>query len=400
MNAAQPALEGPRRPRLSRSKLLVAGCLLFIVVLPLSCIASILLPLLPGPESIWHPQWSPAGDYLAFNCLFLSPESLRYYIEYPEDILYLRDRFGDVCLTDRAGAHLERLSLGGSASSASWSPDGTMLAWRQQSTLHTWDIRTATKESLEIPGLSVLNGQLEWSLDGSHLFMDSAAIDVATGHLTTWSGVGSEDLEYGFTHSRDGAVLAYYQYRQGILESPTLIIERGSNQQALLDGPRYRFRSISLFPPSPRGTYLSWIGHREWGEGDTLYLYRVASADLYSFSLNPQWQVSDLAWSQDEGYLALQTHSEIHILPLSSPEPFAAIDANTLTTSVSLVQVDDWTISGGLSWAEDAGQIAVSLGHDIWVVDLEEETIKPLLKRQHVSFQHRAGQARVRIRNE
>jgi WD40 repeat protein len=397
MNSTQPQASSAGHLRNPGTNVRLAGCLLLVVALPIICIGATLMPLLPDVESIWHPQWSPHGDYVAFNCLFLSPESLRYYLAYPDDYIYLRDRYGDVCLSDQAGTHLERLSQGGTASQPSWSPDGRTLAWRQGTTLHLWEVASRRDQSFDIPELLDKYDSITWSGDGKYLFIAAARIDLRSHRLSLSSNVSADELAFGFTHSRDGTVLAYYQYRQGILASPSLIVERDSSQVTLLDARQLPFRNFDLLPPSPQGTYLSWIGRREWGEGDTLYLYQVAAGDLLSDALNPQWQVTDVSWSENERELALQTPAQVHILTLSQPEATSLPRVETHTTLIDIQYVHDWTISGGLSWSEDANHIAIGLGHDIWVIDLANERIRPLLNSQRVSMQQGADQARVAI---
>ena len=80
---------------------------------------------------VWEPNWSPAGDLIAFRCVFISPEKLDY------DSFYLYD-WSDICLTDQNGKKLRVLTSGGNVSNFSWSPDGRKLAWAHERDL-AWE---------------------------------------------------------------------------------------------------------------------------------------------------------------------------------------------------------------------------------------------------------------------
>ncbi len=261
---------------------------------------------------VWEPNWSPAGDLIAFRCIFISPEKLGFdsYDFYT---------WSDICVTDQNGKHFRILTSESNVSNFSWSPDGKMLAWAHESDLvwesiSIWDNQKQTSEifflSEEIQWLS----NLKWSKDAQEIYLgDSGAIfDITKEKLFLPPKQEVDGNEFfSFIRSPDGEYLALSRYMNFPSGQADLVITK--NEKPVYVG--YEADNSSIYSWSPTDNILAWIGRpipknlQDPGKSydDVLFLTYAPTGETikYEASSGLLFDFADVFWSSDGTKLAI-----------------------------------------------------------------------------------------------
>ncbi len=353
------------------------------------CVGTQLWPILPGPESVWNPVWSPNGDMIAFDCLYLNLDSLLPYIQNPaHEISWFRSNWNDVCLLDISSNELHRLTEDGKAKPAAWDSNGKQLAWINEDTLTIWNADTTSVSEVWFPIQDPWSYELEWSNDNQYLFFqgNGALLDIQQGTIIQPSFGDQVNDAFDLTWSRDGKLLAYFQYDDDFMHPLTVFIENNEGGISTINIKDYGFTSLEIHSWSPNLKILAMSGYRI-DDDDMLLLLYTELDEILEFPLMTQTRFDDLEWSPTGKNIGILSGEEIYILTIvEDADSFS--EASLDSQKIHLDGPEKAYTVGSISWTPNGNQMAIGIGHCIWVLDLETMAATSLLVNESMGFQN------------
>ena len=369
----------------------------FFSICSFSACTSFSSPVPPTMQGVWGPQWSPVGDLIAFQCVFIPSfqyqQSKSIGID-DMDILFFHS--SDVCIVDQNGNNFRRLTSSGDTINLAWSPDGKMLAWSTCDSnttcysISTWN--SQNEEYVEVPLQN--NGhtyRLKWSTDGHWLFFgEGTSLDIAKREVHYVPPLETECEEtLGFEWSSNGEYLAFGCYLDFNLknfpESKTLVVTKDNIPVFARDDLDW----AGAYKWSPVGNTLAWIGYSvpkelrvpgQYYENRLFFTY-FPTGKTFEYKLKNGFSTGDkIFWSQDGSKIVHITILDVlhfEILNFSGRE-------NDFPPSIesTYFEIENSKLNGHgldrITWSPDNKHIIISSDFSLWIIDIDRpQEIRP-----------------------
>ena len=97
-----------------------------VPLIPLCCLVWYMSLSIGNPKHFYNPTWSPKGDMIAFECIYITNSDVRD--GFMNDGIYLYP-LHDICTKDKTDGDITRVTYERRKYSPAWSLDGSKLAW-------------------------------------------------------------------------------------------------------------------------------------------------------------------------------------------------------------------------------------------------------------------------------
>lgn len=330
----------------------------------------------------WEPNWSPAGNLIAFRCVFISSANLGF------DSVDLH-HWSDICVTDQNGKQFRKLTSGGYVSSFSWSPDGELLAWAHESdfvweSISIWNSQKKTTKTFFLSEEIEWLYDLKWSKDGKQIYLGAtgAIFDIAKEELFLVPRQEVDGNEFfGFLRSVDGEYLALQRYMKFPNGRADLVITR--NNKPIYTG--YEFDNGSVYSWSPNDNILAWTGDPvpkdsqdpEKDYNAVLFLTYAPTGETirYEAGNNLVTCCEDIFWSPDGMRLAILDLYDMEILEFSQTDNgFPLSIANHSLWPIREIVNNYYYDDDGLSWSPDGKQLMIGNDYQLWLINIQDNS--------------------------
>ncbi len=334
----------------------------------------------PVMISAYRPAWSPDGSQIAFECVYYQEGDHKDYGP-PSDY-----QLSDICIVNKDGQQLRRITQGRNKFSPAWSADGRYLAWWDGKTysIDVWDLHSAYPLAYRAPdnfmwGVNYGYDRLEWSKDGTAIFIQGEGVALKP-NSSAWRKDPNydalKDIGHGFAWSPDGSATLFAQ-RSGKSFPPEYFLNYYVGGALKMRKPT----EVNLFTRvswNQAAGLIAWSGYIVSGGESSLFLTDATSGQTIEVKLPIQgdWSCQRPLWVDGgSGLICYDTYLHVvyHLTLSGQPDPFDYRVANMQEHDLC----GEGHVVDNLSWSPENRAFLFQDGADlhqqgkIWVMTLD-----------------------------
>lgn len=306
---------------------------LLVLLIPLCYLGWYLSLSFGNPKHARNVTWSPSGDKIAFECIYLT--SSDYIDGMKNDGIFLFP-MRDICIKDISSGDTARVTDDRGKYSPAWSSDGKSLAWIStleigyKYELVVWNLSEDSYKNYllpkALPFVEYYEDKLEWINKDRQLAIQGIGVilDLESGDFTYLSrNIGGFPVRYN-SISPDGgfvAVVLNMEDEDGNLQF--LIIEDNKVKLIAQDD------SIHFDPPewSKNSKYVIWVStsDNEYNQSeDTILVTNIHSGVTLDLGMQSVIDIDFPVWSKNGNQIIFMSFfDELHVLDINiSDDPF------------------------------------------------------------------------------
>jgi len=296
--------------------------LLFVPLIPLCCLG-MYFGLTTGRRDTYNPSWSPTGEMIAFECVYLKAEDFKGGFEPIYDF-----NMRDICIKDIPNKKSERLTVSRYNYSPSWSSDGRYLAWiYSYEQIVVWDSVYKTFDNFPAGKLleydDMAGDHLLWIKNDSKISLQGRGVMLDL-----------DTREYTFLpEEHEGKRVGIYSISpNGINTLLTYNVRDEDDERGplwrliIINGTRIITTPVTIIPRheypawNRDGNHVVWVGEKNPEDPDTVFLMitNCLTGKTKQVSIPDIRAIRDLAWSSDGNRIVFVSsyNDELHVLDI------------------------------------------------------------------------------------